>query len=84
MTEHGDDRRIEGALYLRLDELHQWHDVEAKCWKCGHTASVPLATLKRGRSPFTKLVELGSNLRCTNCGTAGAQELIVRKLPRNC
>ncbi len=84
MIEQGDERRIAGALYLRLDELRQWHEIEAKCWKCGHSASVPLTTLKRGRSPFTKLVDLGGHLRCSHCGTAGAQELIVKKLPRNC
>jgi hypothetical protein len=83
MIEQDDERRIVGGLYLRLDELRQWHEVETKCWKCGHAAAVPLATLKRGRSPYTTLVDLGGNLRCTSCGTTGAQELIVRKLPRN-
>lgn len=83
MIEWGDERRIVGGLYLRLDELQEWHEVEAKCWKCGHVAAVPLATLRRGRSPFTKLVDLGGKMRCSRCNTGGAQELIVRKLPRN-
>ncbi len=79
----GDERKIEGGLYLRLDDLQQWHCIEAKCWKCGHRSEILHAKLKRGRSPFTKLVDLGGRLRCTRCGTLGAQELSVSKLPRN-
>lgn len=83
MIEHGDDRRIVGGLYLRLGDLAQWHVVVAKCWKCGHVASIPHATLKRGRSPFTKLIDATFRMRCTACGMGGAQEVVVTKLPRN-
>jgi hypothetical protein len=78
-----EDRTV-ASTYMNLGDLREWHEVAVKCWKCGHTSTIPHARLKRGRSPFMKLVDLIYWMRCTGCNTRGAQQLTVTKLPRNC
>ncbi len=83
MAGRAEDDRTVPSTYMYLGDLREWHEVAARCWKCGHRSTIPHARLARGRQPFTKLVDLAYWLRCTKCNTRGAQELTVTKLPRN-
>ena len=83
MARADDDGRIADASYMRLNDLREWHVIEAQCWKCKHVGTISHARLKRGRPIYRKLIDIAFRMRCTNCGVRGAQELTVRKLPRN-
>lgn len=76
------DRRIP-LNQIRVGELKERHVVTAQCWKCKHVATIPNARLRRARPAMMLLIDVSFRMRCTACGTRGAQSLSVDVLPNH-
>ena len=68
---------------IRLADLRDWHVVTATCFCCGRQGTIPIATLRRGRPDYTRLVDLERKLRCTACRSRESNTLEVRRKPRD-
>ncbi len=68
---------------FRLEDLRQWHIIEAVCWQCNRTAVIRHDVLKRGRPLHARVVDLEAKLRCKECDRRGGHSLSIRSMPRD-
>lgn len=68
---------------IRVGDLKDRHVVTAQCWKCKHVAAIPNARMQRARPAMMLLIDVSFRMRCTACGTRGAQSLSVHVLPNH-
>ncbi len=78
-----DDDRIIPLYDFRIEDLRQWHIVEATCFHCRRTEVVRHEHLQRADDPFVRLVRIKSRLRCRACGNRDGNSLSVKMAPRN-
>jgi hypothetical protein len=76
------DRSIR-ADRIRVGDLMERHVVSAQCWKCKHVATIPNRRIQRARPAAMYLIDVSFKMRCTQCGTRGAQTLSVYVLPNH-
>jgi hypothetical protein len=77
------DAGLSPRYALRLDDLRAWHVIRVSCQSCRHKAELAPAALTRGRSGFTRLIDLEGRLSCRNCGARGRASLEVELRPRD-
>jgi hypothetical protein len=68
---------------IRLDDLRAWHVIVATCAACRKRTQIDAKLLQHGRPPYTKLLDLERNLRCSSCGNHQGNTLSVTMAPRN-
>jgi hypothetical protein len=69
--------------HIRVGDLKDRHVVTVQCWKCKHVATIPNARIQRARPAMMLLIDVSFRLKCTACGTRGAQSLSVSLLPNH-
>jgi hypothetical protein len=76
--------RSDGPAFerFRLQDLRQWHIVEAVCLACRRRETIPQARLRRSAAAGDRLADLERRLRCRTCGRRG-HRLTIRMAPRN-
>lgn len=67
---------------FRLENLREWHVVEAECLQCHQAAPLRHAALKRGRDGGYLVSALEHKLRCTQCGQRGGHTIRIQQMPR--
>lgn len=68
---------------FRVEDLRQWHIVEAICFRCRRTALVRHEAITRGVRGTERITNLFRKLKCTNCGNREDNRLAVRLMSRN-
>ena len=77
------NKNIGPKYAIRVGDLHEWHIVMARCFKCGYQARIGSDVLAWERPPHTHITELERKLRCTRCGNRTGNTLSVTTVPRN-
>ena len=91
MSDKGSFEVVLGAKYgMRLADLREWHRLNARCIRCGHTARLApkavLAMIRRRRPIYadaTTLKHLEQRMVCSHCGCRGDHYVRVVMLDRN-
>jgi uncharacterized Zn finger protein len=78
-----DEPRLAPLYDFRVEDLRQWHIVEAICFRCRRTEEVRHELLTRGVRGSERLTVLFKKLKCTNCGNRDDNRLSVRLMSRN-
>ena len=80
--EHLENMVLGPRYAVRLRDLREWHLIRVTCAQCRHEGTVTASLLARRQPEYTRLVELETRFRCTQCGNREENHWQIVQLSR--